>query len=149
MIVETIDELERVVGIAYEPGDGVAQTLSTRTRSTGDLATHVAVAHALLRAYDVSGRLAYPMLAEELMQESLRTRTESGTLSTVEGARVLIRLTDLQRDPDYRAVAVTRDDAAYREVAEQWLRAFDAEADAPLAAAAAYALAVSDWLRLT
>jgi hypothetical protein len=150
LIISAIDELERVVSIAYEPGDGVAQTLSTRTRSTGDLATHVATAAALLTAYDVANRPAYPMLAEELMRTALAEATGGPpSLALLEGARVLARLVSLQRDADYRAVAITREDSDYQRVAEGWLGGVDVDEALPLPLAAVYALAVDDWLRLT
>ena len=150
LIVRAVDELEHVVAVAYEPGDGIAQMLSTRTRSTGDLATHVAMAGALLSAYDVADRPAYPMLAEELMRTVLREPPdEPPCLASLEGARILARLVALQRDAEYRAIAVTRDDHDFQRVGEAWLRAAEADTTLPLAVAAAYALAVDEWLRIT
>jgi hypothetical protein len=149
LVAAAVGELERLVSLAYEPGDGVAQLLTTRSRTTGDLATHVAVALALLRAYDASGRTAYPMLAEELMHaDAVRAAAPPLGVAALGLAAVLARLAVLQRDPDYRAVAVTRDDGQYAQAAERLLRAFDPESDPPLDVAAAYGLAVEEWLRL-
>jgi len=152
LIARAVDELEHVVAVAYEPGDGIAQMLSTRTRSTGDLATHVAMAGALLSAYDVADRPAYPMLAEELMRTVLREppdADEPPCLASLEGARILARLVALQRDAEYRAIAVTRDDHDFQRVGEAWLRDAEADTTLPLPVAAAYALAVDEWLRIT
>jgi len=164
---DALDELERVIGIAYEPGDGMAQQLTTRVRIPGDLATHVATSLALLQAFDATGRLPYPMLAEELMAHVER-RSHVGPVGGVEGvkgdehlervapvasvasldaARVLARLASLQRDPDYRAVAVTRGDGD--RSAERHLRAFDLAAARDPALMAAYGLALEAWLQVT
>jgi hypothetical protein len=68
-----IDELERIVGSAYVPGDGLANAMNGGQRSPGDLIDHVAAASALLTAYGIAGRLPYSMLAEELMQFARRS----------------------------------------------------------------------------
>ena len=86
------------------------------------------------------------MLAEELMRIALGEATSGPpSLASLEGARVLARLVSLQRDADYRAVAVTRDDSDYQRVAESWLGGVDVDAALPLPLAAVYALAVDDW----
>jgi len=73
---------------------------------------------------------------------------EPPCLASLEGARILARLVALQRDADYRAIAVTRDDHDFQRIGQAWLR--DAEAATlPLPIAAAYALAVDEWLRIT
>jgi hypothetical protein len=56
LIPEAIDRLELIVGRAYRPGEGI-----------GTFGDHVRAASALLTAYSLTGRLPYPMLAEELM----------------------------------------------------------------------------------
>lgn len=147
-VAAAVDELERMVSLSYEPGDGLAQTLRTTLRQPGDLPTHVATAFALLRAFDVTGRLAYPMLAEELMRPWL-SAVADGSAATFDAARVLFRLARLQADPDYLASAVTRADAGYERVGRHLLSACAAPSDAPLHAAAAYGLAMEEWLRRT
>ena len=160
---DALDELERIVGLAYEPGDGIAQQLTTRVRIPGDLATHVAMSLALLEAFDATGRLPYPMLAEELMTHVERrpdagpaTRAESveriekvgglTSIASLDAARVWSRLARLQQDPDYRAVAVTRGDRDRH--AERRLRGFDAEAESDPRLVAAYGLALEAWLQV-
>jgi hypothetical protein len=59
-----IDELERIVGRSYEPGDGLAGQ---------GLLEHSAAASALLTAFAVAGRLPYAMLADELIQFARRS----------------------------------------------------------------------------
>jgi hypothetical protein len=161
---DALDELERIVGLAYEPGDGMAQQLSSRVRLPGDLATQVAVSLALLQAFDVTGRLPYPMLAEELMAqverrpdggapdrkeatEATDTAGRLATIASLDAARVLARLARLQRDPDYRGVAVTRGDGD--RLAEQRLRGVDSTAVDDPALLAAYGLALEAWVQLT
>ncbi len=94
--------------MAYEPGDGVAQTLSTRSRTPGDLRDHVAAALALLRApTTLTDRLPYPMLAEELMYGTTAARRLMVGMSSLEAAGVDVAAAGerLQRDRRFRAVA--------------------------------------------
>ena len=98
---DAIDELERVIGRAYEPGEPL-----------GSRADQVSAASALLVAYSLSGRLPYPMLAEELMHAP-RTDHDDFT-TTCEAARVLCRLAALHDDEQYRAAAVLAPGADYR-----------------------------------
>ena len=51
IVAAAVDELERVIGHAYEPGEGVARTISTRSRTPGDLRDQVVAASALLTAH--------------------------------------------------------------------------------------------------
>src|SRR5262249_45129372 len=53
-----IEEVERSIGRDYLPGEGLGADAGVRA--------HVAAANALISAYITTGRLAYPMLAEEL-----------------------------------------------------------------------------------
>ena len=67
-IPAAIDELERIVGLTYQPGEGILGTLNQRSGEPGTLGDHISAASALASAYLVTGRLPYSMLAEELMQ---------------------------------------------------------------------------------
>lgn len=170
--VAAIDELERIVGATYEPGEGLVGA---------DLLDHAAAAATLLTAFAIAGRLPYAMLAEELIQFARRTwwdepnggfRLERRT-PNVEGenverenlerstqhverffwancdlARVLCRLAALHADADYREVAVIARQSDYAGDARRTL-----EALAPLyrdrgAESAAYGLAIEEFLRL-
>jgi uncharacterized protein YyaL (SSP411 family) len=73
LVAAAVDELERVVGLAYEPGEGLLGSLRPRSSQAGGLRDHVAAASALLSAYAIAGRLPYSMLAEELIQFARRT----------------------------------------------------------------------------
>jgi len=73
LVQTTIDGLERVVGTAYRPGEGVAHLVTDPGGARGLLADHVRCASALLTAYWRTARLPYSMLAEELMQFARRT----------------------------------------------------------------------------
>ena len=97
-----VDELERVIGAHYVPGQAL-----------GSFGDEVQAASALLAAYELSGRLSYSMLAEELM---LMTRHHPSHVfeEGCAAVRVLCRLALLHRDPDYRAAAVVAPRVDYR-----------------------------------
>ena len=108
-----IDELERLVGSAYEPGEGVSRAVAGRRVR---LADHVSAASALLTAFECTGRLPYSMLAEELMQFVARTLWDAGAPGFVDGepaskpfalnceaASVLCRLAALHGSDEYLA----------------------------------------------
>ncbi len=134
-----VDELERVVGRAYKPGDGMVD---------GDFFDHVRAAAALLTAYQVTGRLPYAMLAEELMQSARRFPLEtSGCAASCEAVRGFCRLAALHADEEYRGAAVIAADADYRDDAARLLAS-----QAPHAKgtdAALYGLALGEYLALT
>jgi hypothetical protein len=136
LIAATIDELERIVGESYEPGEGI-----------GDYADHIRAAAALITAYDVTGRLPYAMLAEELMQASTRMSAGRGFAIECEAARVFCRLAGLHDDEDYRAAAVIAPDANYRADASRMLTALSRRARAE--GAPIYGLALSELLDVT
>jgi uncharacterized protein YyaL (SSP411 family) len=127
LLQDSIDELERIVGGAYQPGAGLAHTLSGGRGVRGLLADHVRCASALLTAYAITGRLPYSMLAEEMMQFARRTlwdeerggfRSGSGGGSAFEinseAARVLCRLAALHDEEAYCGAAVIATGADYR-----------------------------------
>lgn len=142
-----IDELERIIGAAYLPGDGLARTTNGRMRELGDLLDHAAAASALLTAYAIAGRLPYSMLAEELMQfarrswwDDARGGFHAGTanverstanverrtsndlfIANCEAARVLCRLAALHRDQEYRQAAVIAEQSDYADDAARTL----------------------------
>jgi len=164
-----IDELERIVGRSYEPGDGL----------TGQgLLEHSAAASALLTAFAVAGRLPYAMLADELIQFSRRTwwndtvggfdanaepRTQnpelgtqnpepgtqnpSGFLANCEMARVLCRMALLHADSSYRDIAVLAPRANYAEDARRTLARLAPPVD-PTGDSALYALALDEYLKI-
>jgi hypothetical protein len=135
LIAAAIDELERIVGESYQPGEGI-----------GDYADDVRAAAALITAHDVTGRLPYAMLAEELMQTSARVSAGRDFTIECEAARVFCRLAAVHDDDDYRAAAVIAPDANYRSDASRMLAALSPRAraeDAPL-----YGLALSELLAL-
>jgi len=144
-VASIVDNLEHAIAHAYEPGEGVVFDRHLGFRPDDQVAT----ASALLTAYDVTGRLPYSMLAEELMQ-TLRLREpddeEVGRASQT--VSVLCRLASLHRDDGYRSAAVVARDADYRTEAERLIarhetRIFDDRRDR-----AAFALALAQWLEL-
>jgi hypothetical protein len=94
----------------------------------------------LLVAYQISGRLPYAMLAEELIQRS-RTAASADFVVACEAARVLSRLAVLHDDPDYRAAAVIVPAADYRADAARLLAAQASEAMRRGAGGAIYGVA--------
>jgi hypothetical protein len=122
---DAIDGMERVVAATYRPGAGV-----------GAYADQVRAASALLTAYALTGRLPYPMLAEELMQLAGRAdRHPQGALGvqgdfagSCEAARVFCRLAALHDEADYRRAAVVTPGADYRRDAAEILAAQGSEA---------------------
>jgi len=124
LLAAAIDELERIVGRAYEPGEGLSCALGSDARGT--LEDHVHTAVALLAGYRVTGRLPYSMLAEELMRFARRCwwsevagcflETDAPEAATDElvavncdAVRVLSRISALHADPEYRQAVVVAD----------------------------------------
>lgn len=166
-----IDELERIVGRSYEPGDGLAGH---------GLLEHSAAVSALLTAFAVAGRLPYAMLADELIQFARRswwnehlggfdgnaerntaqhaersttqtversTRNVEGFEANCEMARVLCRMALLHADSSYREIAVLAPRADYAEDARRTLARFAPPADQS-SDSALYALALDEYLKI-
>jgi hypothetical protein len=148
LIQDAIDQLERVVGGSYRPGKGLVRDLDgLHARASVD--DHVRGASALLTAFEITGRLPYSMLAEELIAVAGRARpSDAGLVIQCQRARVLCRLAALHADPDYRGAAVIADGADYRGEASRILASESVRARAATpSAAAAYGLALRDLLR--
>jgi len=146
LVSRAVDELERIVGDTYRPGEGLLDRRSAPA-STGD---HVRAAMALLTAFEYTGRLPYSMLAEELMQIARRRLAENAEfVACCEAARALCRLAALHDAAEYRAAAIVAPDADYRVDAARLLE-FQAPhvAAAPLADAALYGIALRELLSL-
>lgn len=160
LLAAAIDELERTVGAVYRPGDGVGRFISEPDRERGRLGDQVRAASALVTAFGVTGRLPYSMLAEELMQFAKRTLWDEqgggffdGLGSkpfalNCEAARVLCRLEALHRDEEYRQVAVLAAASAYAADAGQTLASQTPDLRDRGSAAAAYGIALTEWLHL-
>ena len=141
-----IDELERLVGRSYEPGEGLA--------GHGVL-EHAAAASTLLTAFAVAGRLPYAMLAEELIQHARRTWWNENlggfgeqVAANCEMARVLCRMSALHSDGSYRDIAVLAPSADYAKDARRTLARVAPSSDDPCVHAALYALALDEYLKL-
>ena len=148
LVQEAIDHLERAIGSAYRPGEGLVRDRGgIRTRC--DIADHVRGASALLTAFELTGRLPYSMLAEELIAIAGREPSSgAGVVIACEAARVFCRLARLHDDPDYRGAAVIATGADYRAEASRILSAQSAHARAgSTSLAAAYGLALRELLQ--
>jgi hypothetical protein len=145
---DAIDGMERVIAATYRPGAGM-----------GAFADQVRTASALLTAYALSGRLPYPMLAEELMQIAGRAGhraqgpqgaqaaqgvqdVQGDFTDCCEAARVFCRLAALHDQADYRRAAVVTPGADYRRDAAEMLAAQADEARRQGAAGAIYGVAL-------
>ena len=151
IVARAIDELERLVAHAYTPGSGLVHELGSGDRSPGTLADHAAVAAALLRAYSMTARVPYAMLADELMQYSMRqwwgsSGWDAPFLDACAALRVMCRLAALYNDDGYRAAAVTAD-LDYAAAAARGVAALDTAAHPPRDKAA-YGLAVLELLEI-
>jgi hypothetical protein len=161
LVQRALDELERVVGAAYRPGEGMAD-LTAGLPARGRLADQIRSAAALLTAYSLTGRLPYSMLAEELTQFSLRTLWDAGGggfyedlarlakpfAINCEAARVLCRLAALHVDDEYRYVGIVAPDANYAAAAGRILESQAAQLDEPGCDPALFGLALDEWLHL-
>ena len=146
LLPSTIDDLENLVRKSYEPGEGF---LGARV----DDQLHSAAA--FLTAFDLTARLPYSMLAEELLQTARRTDWDE-----VRGAfrgdfavnaiavQILCRLQALHRDDAYMASAVVARDSAYEHDAESILRLLTPIARQHSADAAEYGVALLEWFAL-
>jgi len=143
LVPAAIDELERLVGHSYQPGDGVAHTIHSHAHARGNLGDHVRSASALLTAFELSGRLPYSMLAEELMQTARRDLPGAAEfVACCVGCRVLCRLAALHADEAYRGAAVIAPDVDYRADAERVLTDLSSHPLARESGAGEYGLAL-------
>lgn len=127
-----IDQLERIVRAAYRPGTVI-----------GTCADQIQMAAALLSAYQLSSRLPYPMLAEELVAAARPLmEKESNFAMSCQAARVLCRLAVLHGDEDYRRAAIVAPQSDYWREAETILERQSAEAERLGAAGAIYGVAL-------
>ena len=132
-----VDDLERIVRSAYEPGEGVGGR------------DEFGVASALLTAYEITGRLPYPMLAEELVQSACRRGGPADDLAAAcAAARVFCRLQALHGDEAYVRAAVIAPHAEYGANAARLLARHGPGALETARGAAAYGLALAQWLGL-
>jgi hypothetical protein len=155
-IAAAIDEMERIVGLAYTPGSGIAgEVASGFGRTPGSLGDHAGAASTLLTAFAMTGRLPYGMLADELMQFARRqwwddgggTFIGSSVSAQCDAARVYVRLEMLHRDEDYRQAAILAE-AHYAADAERTLSALLPASETLGEAAGVYGLALLELFAL-
>jgi hypothetical protein len=148
LVQDAIDQLERVIGAGYRPGEGLlCERDGLHTHGSAD--DHFRGASALLTAFETTGRLPYSMLAEELVAIGGRNiHADAAVPIHCEAARVLCRLAALHDDPDYRRAAVIAEGADYRDEAARILAVQSPRARAGSASdAAAYGIALAELLR--
>ncbi|HEX7137585.1 MAG TPA: hypothetical protein VF219_07055, partial [Vicinamibacterales bacterium] len=107
-------------------------------------ADQIALAGALLSAYQLSGRLPYSMLAEELVAAARPFMENEYDFTTAcHAVRALCRLAALHDDEHYRRTAVVAPSSDYRREASTLLeRLSDEAARRDAAAAAIYGVAL-------
>ena len=142
----TIDGLERFVRSAYEPGEGVVGA---------EASDQIGSALAFLTAFELTGRLPYSMLAEELLQIARRDAWDRDGAgfgrnfrANATAAQLLCRLAALHRDADYAASAVVAPDATYALDAERILSSLAPIARTHLDDIAEYGMALLEWFSL-
>jgi hypothetical protein len=145
LMAAAVDEMERIIGRVYRPGEAIARSLQQPDEADGDFSDHVDAASTLLTAHAVTGRLPYSMLAEELMQAARRTSGTEDFVAQCRAARVLNRLAVLHDDADYRKAAVIAGRADYRRDAERILQSLSSSYRALGAAAAIYGVALDEY----
>ena len=132
-----IDELERLIAVAYEPGTGMA----------GAIEQEINVAAALLTAFAVTARLPYAMLAEELLGHARPGLVSSASVpfsTACAAAATLSRMGALHQLPEYRTAAVIAPDADYAGDAAGILERLAVDAHTHGLDAAAYGLAAGE-----
>jgi hypothetical protein len=153
LAAEAVDTLERVVAGAYRPGQGMSHQTGPSTFVRGGLSDHASAASALLTAYMLTARLPYAMLADELMQSTLRMPPHEPPVGVAPAAilcdvaRVYCRLAALHRDADYRKAAVLPVDQNYAADARRTLLAL-VPAVHDRNVEARFGLALAEWLNL-
>jgi hypothetical protein len=144
-IASIVDRLEHAIAHAYEPGEGVVLDRARGFQSSDQAVT----ASALLTAYEITLRLPYSMLAEELMQTArLRGWHQEDVSQTCVTVSVLCRLAALHRDADYRKSAVLAREANYRSDAGDLIARRESQPLDNPRDAAAFGLALAQWLDL-
>lgn len=141
-----VDELEAVMRRVYEPGEGAMGH---------DAEDQVALTLALLVVFDLTARLPYAMLAEELFQTLNRTSWEEGAAlfrasprANARAAQIGFRLAALHRDPDYASRAVVAPNAAYDRIGAAVLGTLEPLARAHVDAVSEYGVALLDAFAL-
>jgi hypothetical protein len=142
----TIDGLERFIRSAYEPGEVLAGA---------DVTGQLESARAFLTAFELTGRLPYSMLAEELVQIARREWWDGDSggfrgnfCANAIGAQLCCRLAALHRDADYAASVVVAPGVSYAQDAERILATRVPVAREHPDDLAEYGLALLDWFAL-
>lgn len=145
-LAPTIEGLEQLVRSEYEPGEGVVGA---------PLGDQLGSAIAFLTAFELTGRLPYSMLAEELLQTA-RRRWWNGQRGGFDGSfaanaaavQICCRLAALHRDPEYAARVAVAPHAAYVDDAARILAGLEPIAHENIADVAEYGMALVDWFAL-
>jgi hypothetical protein len=146
LLPDVIEGLERAASGIYEPGERPGPAAH---------AAHFRCANALLTAFDLTGRLPYPMLAEELVQASRGNLFAAaidggaGFAADCAAATACTRLALLHRDPDYVARAVVARQAEYAADAKRLLAGLEPRRHAFPEQAAELGRAMLHWLALS
>jgi hypothetical protein len=141
-----IDSLEALVRRQYEPGEGLLGQ---------SCADHLRCCSALLAAFDLSGRLPYAMLAEELLRHALGAWWHGTDRSFHAGfdvdctaLHVVCRLAGLHATPDYRAAAVVAPSSDYAGDARELAASISNRSGEHPHDAAEFGAAMLEWFAL-
>jgi hypothetical protein len=143
---DAVDALETAVRRSYEPGEGLLDSPCER---------HVQMGSALLAAFDLSGRLPYAMLADELVQYARRRwwretdgAFDAGFAVNCTALHVLCGLAGLHRDAAYRAAAVIPPTSTYFDDARRLAASVRSRAGEYPTHAADFGRALLEWFAL-
>jgi len=152
LLADGVDELERLIGRTYLPGEGLAAGIGHIEGPRGALDDQASGAGALLAAIGATGRLPYGMLAEELVQFSCQQwwddrlgRFRGDFLVNCQATRVLVQLAVLRAEGEYLQAAVVARQADYEAQARRALDTLAEEAPRHGVDAANYGLTLLDW----
>jgi hypothetical protein len=167
LVAASIDELERLAGLGYQPGERLPHIIGDSGRTPGTVSDHTTTASTLLTAYAITGRLPYSMLAEELLETARQIwwDREAGAFSlsndgefgpgrelellviNCDAARVFCRLAALHADAGYREHAAFNRQVDYAGDAQSILAGLASTYRSHGLAAVGYGLAVEESLR--
>ena len=150
-----LKSLERIVIGAYRPGAGVAHCLSRDEEVRGLLDDQVAMAAALLDAFEVTGNVVYEMMAEELARQTLLAcrdergggffdRAASDSDLGLLRRRVKPFVANCEAARMLRRLAAASGDGEFASLADEALAAVAPDARAHGALAAHYVLALRE-----
>jgi hypothetical protein len=143
---DAVEALETAVRRSYEPGEGLLN---------GSCDEHLRMGSALLAAFELSGRLPYAMLADELVQFARRRwwrdvdgAFDGGFAVNCTALHVLCGLASLHQDAAYRGAAVISPTSSHLDDARRLATTVQRHAGEDPQHAADFGRALLEWIAL-